>query len=666
MSIRTKLIVFLAIPVVTIYLALMGGAFWANRNLAIQNKSTAVNNLVRGYAAFLDSQFNSLAATLESVRFLLEKETSLNEEILTTALGSLLAARSEITGACVAFEPYAFDPSQERFAPYLYRTHKKGDIISRPLGDDYEYTHWDWYRVVKEKQKSYWTDPYHDAGGSDQLVCTYSLPLRRADKFIGVITIDVSIATIRECLEVHSSAPFFFADQGIEFFMMNSRGKLISDESEKIGESFKEYAKRTDRPQLVALAKQIMAGNYEICVLTNDERLSSFFSFLQLENISVLLGSERDDNEDTFWFFPAPLPQTRWSLVAYVPDHVIFLPVYRELRFRALILIVGFVVIGAILLIVSRKITAPILSLANFAEELATSNDLTMRVPPLNTRDETAALATTINHMVEALQNSLQQQIEEKAASQAIERELLFARKIQESLLPRQFPPFPERTEFTLHALNEPARMMAGDFYDYFFLDSDTLVLVMADVSGKGPAAAMFMAVSRTALRDASRLGRSPEETMNHVNAVLSRDNDASMFVTVFYAHYNVRTGKMRYVNAGHNPPYILRFRGGRELLPATGLFLAAMDDTQYDADEISLEAGDILVTFTDGVTEAHIAENNSGEIDLYGEARLEALLEANRKSDVVSLCEKIVEEVDAFSQNARHDDITILILKNS
>ncbi|MGL4943581.1 MAG: SpoIIE family protein phosphatase [Thermoguttaceae bacterium] len=638
MSIRRKLNVFIGLPILLVYLVMMGWTFLNNRDEAIRSKSEAVSNAVGGYAAFLDRQFTGVAQTLEAVRYLLEVEPVLDKEVIEDCLRANLTIYPEVIGSCAAFEPYAVYPDVEQFAPFFYRDTTTGKLVSRPLDGEYGYAYWDWYRVVKESRRAGWTDPYVDAGGSEQIVCTYSSPIFRNDEFIGVVTIDVSVDLIRRCLEEEQErSPFNFKSQGIEFFMMSANGRLMSvADAEMTKETFTDYATQQNAPQLLHIAQQIAAGKYGTFV------------------------ADGNDKNETHWFFAAHLPHTDWSLVGYVPERAMLKSVYDELWFDVVVLVVGMVIIVVFTFVVSVQITRPLESLAAFARKLAASGDLSLRVGKVNTRDEIAELATTLDATIESLETSVETQIREEAASRAIERELVFARKIQVSLLPNHFPPFPDRTEFELHAVNEPARLMAGDFYDYFFLDDKTLALVIADVSGKGPAAAMFMAVSRTMLRSAARAGRSPERIVTELNNDLCVDNDSNMFVTLFYAHYDVTTGKMRYVNAGHNPPYILRPDRSCEPLPSTGIFVAAMEDSQYTSAEVQLSPNDMLVAFTDGVTEAH----RDDDLTLYGETRLEELIKNHVGATPAEMCRVIVDDVAEYSVNARHDDVTLLVLR--
>jgi sigma-B regulation protein RsbU (phosphoserine phosphatase) len=247
-----------------------------------------------------------------------------------------------------------------------------------------------------------------------------------------------------------------------------------------------------------------------------------------------------------------------------------------------------------------------------------------------------------------------------KRHKERMEQELNVAHDIQMSMLPLEFPAFPEREEFSVHALLKPAREVGGDFYDFFFINDDEICLIVGDVSGKGVPAALFMAVTKTMIKTQAVDDPSPASIVTRVNEELSADNPSSMFVTLFFAIANVRTGKVRFTNAGHNPPYILRQDRSLECLDQRhGPIIAAVEGVAFREDKTQLEINDTLVIFTDGVTEAMDISQQ-----LYAEPRLEAFIE---KSAGVpdQLTGEILEDVEAYAGEAEQaDDITILAFR--
>jgi len=245
---------------------------------------------------------------------------------------------------------------------------------------------------------------------------------------------------------------------------------------------------------------------------------------------------------------------------------------------------------------------------------------------------------------------------------EGIKSDLAVAREIQQAILPRIFPPFPEEAAYMdIAASMNAAKDVGGDFYDFFRIDADHIGFVIADVSGKGVPAAIFMAVSRTLIRATGIRGVSPSECITYSNALLSRESVNSMFVTIFYGIYDIRTGEVTYTNAGHNPPYLMKADGNIQELPLSKDIIAGVfSDFQFTEDTIRLEHGDTLLLFTDGVTEAIDSETKE-----YGLEKLEKILHQNVKLSCKEIIDSVKADVTAFAGEAEQsDDITLLALK--
>ena len=238
--------------------------------------------------------------------------------------------------------------------------------------------------------------------------------------------------------------------------------------------------------------------------------------------------------------------------------------------------------------------------------------------------------------------------------------ELSTAARIQQKILKRDFPAYPERKDFDIFASMVAAREVGGDLYDFFFIDEERLAFLVGDVSGKGIPAAIYMAVCRTMIRAVASQVGDPAECLRRVNAMLIPESDLTTFVTVFYGVYNTRTGDIRYCNGGHNLPYVLRKDHTVEELQNTdGLLLGKIPQIEFDSARIKLEKGDKLVVFTDGVTEAM---NPVG--DMYEEPRLEQFLSHSESTSCEQLTNELFDDVLKFADGAdQSDDITVLVL---
>ena len=246
-------------------------------------------------------------------------------------------------------------------------------------------------------------------------------------------------------------------------------------------------------------------------------------------------------------------------------------------------------------------------------------------------------------------------------ANRRMLEELSFARDIQMGMLPLLFPAFPERAELALDAVLEPAREVGGDFYDFYFLDENRLCLVVADVSGKGAPAALFMAVSKTLIKSRAANDFDPASILTQVNGELAENNTTSTFVTVFLAILDVTTGALQFCNAGHNPPFVKNSKGALQRLEALhGPILGVLPGLEYSKDTVILEPGDMLVMYTDGVTEAM----NEKEEE-YSDQRLADLLAKSGGQIPNELTLEILEDVRSHQGSAEQsDDITLLAAK--
>jgi sigma-B regulation protein RsbU (phosphoserine phosphatase) len=277
---------------------------------------------------------------------------------------------------------------------------------------------------------------------------------------------------------------------------------------------------------------------------------------------------------------------------------------------------------------------------------------------PIDFNDLEITLKKTIDEA-----RAFRQGVRDRDQLVAIQQELEVARKIQQSIVPRKFPPFPERNDFEIHAEMIPARDVGGDFYDFFLIDDERLGFVIGDVSGKGVPAALFMAVSKTLLKATALKGVPPEECLQQVNRILYLESVSAMFVTIFYGILNTRTGEVDYCNGGHNPPYLLRAGKPVEAVEATGgLVLGAMKNTSYKAKKVVLQPGDGIFLFTDGVTEAMDIHNEQ-----FTESLLEERLQQALSAPLPEIVHTVITAVKNFSTAApQADDITVLALRFS
>ena len=270
-------------------------------------------------------------------------------------------------------------------------------------------------------------------------------------------------------------------------------------------------------------------------------------------------------------------------------------------------------------------------------------------------------LSLTIEKAVEEV-NYIKQTQREHLQLESIQSDLAVAGEIQKAILPCRFPPFPEIKSLDIYASMTPAKEIGGDFYDFFRLDDNRIGLVIADVSGKGVPAALFMAVSNTLLRSISMTKDNSQDCIDELNRLLCRVNVNSMFVTVFYGILNHRTGELDYTNGGHNPAYILRGKNGEleRLGRFPNLVVGGFEDFSYKSESAQLDPGDSLFLYTDGITEAFDAKDEA-----FGDERLEDSLVELYHDDAKTIIEGVYADLGEFiGDRTQSDDITMLVVK--
>lgn len=391
-------------------------------------------------------------------------------------------------------------------------------------------------------------------------------------------------------------------------------------------------------------------------------------SFLKGEKVEAIIS-----NREYGWIISVTYPYyVENDFLGYICVDISMDEVVRERQqylFGSLMIMLAITVIFAVGYIVAlnRQIVFPIKKMAKAAEEFVhekegTGEASTITALEIRTHDEMEQLCDSLKQMEQDINYYIANLTSVTAEKERIGAELNVATQIQSSMLPCIFPAFPERTEIDIYATMTPAKEVGGDFYDFFMVDDRHLAIVMADVSGKGVPAALFMVIGKTLIKDHTLPGRNLGEVFTEVNNILCESNNNGMFITAFEGVLDLVTGEFRYVNAGHEQPFIYRKGEGYEVYKIRpGFVLAGMEDIQYKEQVVQLNVGDCIFQYTDGVTEATDKDNQ-----LYGMSRLDAVL--NQKCidcNPEQTLEFVKADIDAFVGEAdQFDDITMLCLE--
>lgn len=555
---------------------------------------------------------------------------SYDKQGMFNLLRSVIENNSEIYGSTIAFEPYAFDKEALYFAPYYYKS--QGEIKFRYLGgDDYKYFEWDWYRIPKELKHAVWTEPYYDEGGGDIIMSTYSVPFYRKidDKkqFMGVITADVSLSWLEDIM---SSIKIGKTGYG---FLISRKGMFVTYPS-------KDFIMHKTIFDLLGAGNKIANG-----MIKGESGFVPTRGFL---------------NSRKCWLAYTPLSSSGWSLGIVFPQDELMAGIGELNHMVFTIGIAGFLFLLVVIILLTRSITKPLRSLAQTTQDIAKGN-LEFVLPEVKSRDEVGRLTDSFIYMRGALKKYIKELTETVASKERMESELSIAHDIQMSIVPRVFPAFQDRKEFDVYAILAPAKEVGGDFYDFFLIDDDHLCFVIADVSDKGVPAALFMAMTKSLIKAMAGMAGEPDKILAGANRQICQENELGMFITIFCGVLNLKTGELRFANAGHNPPLVIRGINDAEFLTGAKAGPIGIDqDKHFKQEKITLHPEDAIYLYTDGVTEAF----NEME-EQFSEERLKKDVLNYAQGSVEELVEATLDEVRSFSgAKGQLDDITIMALK--
>lgn len=338
-----------------------------------------------------------------------------------------------------------------------------------------------------------------------------------------------------------------------------------------------------------------------------------------------------------------------------------------KVRNNYLFKVIGVLIITAILVIILQSIylnivfLKPVRKITKETSRFAKENKLAKQTlsKKIKNKDEIGELAASIDTMEEKIVNYVDDLTKITAEKERITTELALATKIQASMIPNIFPPFPDRTEFDIFASMDPAKEVGGDFYDFFLVDDDHLCIVMADVSGKGVPAALFMMSTKIIISNYAKMGKSPSEILSTANKAICSRNQEDMFVTVWLGILEVSTGKLTASNAGHEFPVLKQGDKFELFKDKHGFVLGGMDGMKYKEYEIELTPGSKLFLYTDGVPEATNSEN-----ELFGTERMIEALNIKPDAEPKEILQNVRSSVDSFVKDAEQfDDLTMLCM---
>ena len=542
-----------------------------------------------------------------------------NKTLAENAIVKILDNYKGALGGGVWYEPYTIDKNKKLYCIYAYRSNDNKVIIDDYFqNENYDYLSKDWYKQISSKvtknKNIVWSLPYYEDQGSNTLMVTGGSGIYDGDKLIGISTVDFEFNSILEYIakiKPTQNSFVLFADRVNDCILVSTDKYL-------------------DNPKLTGSSLS------NIPWYNDDLHKTTFFNY-----------------HNTVYVPYVKVLDNNMILIVNIPRNELFgMMIMHYSSLLAVIILFSLFLALFLYIGLEKYILKPINQLTNFANKISAGNtDIEIKIEkPL----EFAHLASTFNKMTNDIKEITKRQAK-------FEAELSVAKSIQTSSLPNIFPPFPNVDIFDIYASMTPAKEVGGDFYDFYFLDAEHFMFLIADVSGKGIPAALFMMTTKTLINNIAMNTDSPKDLIEKINRNICTNNKEKFFVTMFTGILNTKTGELKCINCGHNPPLIKRNEGNYEYMKVIPNIALGVDkNAQYEISETKMQIGDKIFLYTDGVTETM---NIHGE--MYGEKRLSACLNGIVNDEILTyVVDKVNSDVKEFSGEVEQsDDITMLVL---
>ena len=611
-----------------ILVASLGFMFWVSRQAIRQEAINHATEILENTALRVNGILDKVVIAANNTEWLINRHLDTPDSMYVYSR-RILINNPDLNGCSIAFEPNYFKDRGRYFSAYSYNDN--GNVLTTQEGNEhYEYFYMDWYQLCKLLDRPVWTEPFMDYNPdnniySHDMIASYCKPLKDNNNvYIGTISVDISLSWLSQTISAVKPYPNSYnimIGQGGTYFVHPDTTKLFYQTI------FTETIEKPDTA-VTALGHAMQRGE---------------------EGMRQL----KIDGVDCFVFYK-PLSNTGWSVAIVCPENDIFGSFYRLRRAVTMAVIAGLLLMLIVCFRIINKELRPLKTLATQAESIAQGNfDETL--PEDGRDDEIGQLSQSFTGMQQSLVKYIDELRQTTAQKASIESELKVASDIQMSMVPRIFPPFPNRNDIDLFASMTPAKEVGGDLYD-FFIQDEHLYFCVGDVSGKGIPASLFMAVTRNLFRIVAQQGHTPEEIATQINLILSHDNEQNMFVTMFIGCADLKTGHLDYCNCGHNAPLL---DGEFMKLKYTNRPLGIWEEGAFNGESLDDIRERQLLIYTDGLTEAENMQHQ-----LFGDDKLQELMAGAKDLSSEEVIVMLQEAVARHREGAvPNDDLTLLCL---
>ena len=619
---------FYVISFITVLSVILFGIFY---HYSTKTLSKEAEDKIQTMAELANLNVSSLLSKVEKIPDNLGwmiVEYVKNPDSLFSITRRIVKENAEIFGCAIAFEPYYFPQKGHYFAPYSFMS---GDTVkTMQVGsEDYNYFEKGWYKGAR--QTRYWSKPYRDAGDPDVITTSYAVPIHgKKGELIAILSVDLTNKWLRNL--ANSMKPY----EGSYTVIIDKQGRYImrKEGEDTIGMNMFRTAEESPDPGLAGLVNYNASGNGGSMIVKDGKTLS--------------------------YVYYTGIFATDWYMAVVCPYDQVFgklnqFNMYMLLGFLLLLLFIYGVCFLAV-----RRITKPLTRFSESARAIA-GGDFNTSLPTIRSKDELGELYDSFQFMQKQLTEYIERLRSTTTANEKIESELRIAHDIQLGMVPEKFTPSVGSEFIDIHAILRPAKQVGGDLYDYFMLNEDEFGFAIGDVSGKGVPAALLMSTTISQMRSVAMLDTSLNYIINVINRSLIRNGNTSMFVTFFAGVLNLNTRQLRFCNAGHPYPVMIKADGSVQVFKTEdNLPLGVSSDYEYKEQSCYFAPGTQLVLYSDGVTEA---QNENAKF--YKMERLLQFIEKNKNLSSRAMVEGIIANVDAYAGNAEQsDDLTVMSLR--
>ena len=548
----------------------------------------------------------------------------------------------------ISFRENYYPQKGRLYCPYAIRNDSDSVFIMKTIpGQEQDYLQQEWFMEAMKAKEGYWSKPFFSGSDNKTPLVAYLLPIRdERDNTVAILGVDVSLdllfrETFKSSNDEGNDDEPWDPQLCIYSFAIDSTGTYLSHPDTKriINENFFDYAKASPDSLDDNLGKRMVSGKKSGIGEFNDD--------LALDGEKIVISYQ-------------PVKPTSWSMAFVWPALGIDIMGYILGGFLLLFILFGLIVVFFAGRHGIKKASRPLKQLAASADEVAKGNFDTP-LPAMKSRDEIHLLRDSFENMQHSLSHYIDELRATTAEKASMESELKIAYDIQMSMLPKTFPPYPDRHDVDIYGSLTPAKGVGGDLFDFYIRD-EQLFFCIGDVSGKGVPASLVMAVTRTLFRNVSSHVAEPQVILSAINNTIVQDNDTNMFVTLFIGVLNLHTGLLCYSNAGHDAPILV----GRDVgaLPCNpNLPIGVIPDFTFSCQQVTIDPFTTIFLFTDGLNEAENADHQQ-----FGDPRIWTVAKQllhTQSHQPQRLIEQMTQEVRQFEGDAEQsDDLTMLAIQ--